>query len=115
MGHAIKLNFGNYTLDAELYDTPIAEAFFRHLPLEIDLTQWGNELYGGIGADLGEQAPTASIAEGGLAYTNRGHLLCIFFGQAPAWPVESIGQIKDDQWQKLLENHPKDRVVVQSA
>jgi len=39
-----------------------------------------------------------------LAYTNKGNYLCVFYGQTPAWPVEFIGQIIDDQWKQLLEN-----------
>jgi hypothetical protein len=41
------------------------------------------------------------IPAGGIAYTNNGNYVCIFFGQTPAWPVEYIGQIKDDTWKVL--------------
>ena len=43
------------------------------------------------------------IPPGGIAYTNNGNYVCIFFGQRPAWAVEHIGQIADDQWPRLRE------------
>ena len=59
-------------------------------------------MYGSIGIDLGVDNPISEIPAGGLAYTNQGNYLCVFFGQTPAWAVEHIGQIKGEQWQKLL-------------
>ncbi len=63
---------------------------------------WGNEFYGSIGKDLGEENPVPDIPLGGIAYTNQGNYVCFFFGQRPAWAVEYIGQILDDQWEKLV-------------
>jgi hypothetical protein len=60
----IELDFGNFSLEAELFD---------------------------------------SILPGGIAYSSTGNYLCIFFGQDPAWPVEYIGKIEDDQWKILNE------------
>lgn len=31
---------------------------------------------------------------GGLAYSAQGNYLCVFFGQAPAWPVDYFAQIE---------------------
>ena len=94
----IELNFGSFALEAELFDTAIAERFAAKLPCRVNLTPWGEELYGSIGVDLGEENPVAEILPGGLAYTNKGHFFCVFFGQSPAWPVEHIGKICGDQW-----------------
>ncbi len=110
--HGILLDFGAFSLTARLFDRRIAGAFFERLPVEVDLTAWGDELYGSVGADLGSDKPQPDIPPGGLAYTNRGNYLCIFFGQEPAWPVEVIGVIEGDGWKRLREARVN-RVIVE--
>ncbi|MBD3421373.1 MAG: hypothetical protein GF398_14750 [Chitinivibrionales bacterium] len=96
----IKLAFENFTLTATVFDTRIGRSFYEILPCTINLSGWGNELYGSIGIDFGSDSPVAEIPAGGLAYSSPGNYLCIFYGQRPAWPVEHIGEIVDD-WQRL--------------
>ncbi len=98
----ILLDFGDFSLEADLFDNEISQKLVDNLPYDIHLQKWGDEVYGPIGIDLGENAPTPKIPGGGIAYTNNGNYLCIFFGQDPAWPVEYIGQITGDNWNKLL-------------
>ncbi|MFW5989383.1 MAG: cyclophilin-like fold protein [Desulfosudaceae bacterium] len=112
MTKIIKLDFGGFSLPAELFDTSPARAFAAHLPYTVALTQWGGELYGSIGVSLAEETPVADIPAGGLAYTGRGNLFCVFFGQTPAWPVEYIGQIPDEQWPLLIDASPLEQVVI---
>ena len=100
----IILDFKSLLLDAELFDRSVASRFAANMPYTVDLEKWGNELYGPIGIDLGEEHPVPDIPPGGIAYTNKGNYLCIFFGQRPAWPVEYIGQIAGDGWKKLVGN-----------
>jgi hypothetical protein len=100
---SIELEFGSVVLSARLFDTAIAKKFLRNLPVTVSLMQWGDEFYGSIGVDLGEENPVEEIPPGGIAYTNNGNYVCIFFGQRPAWAVEHIGQIGDDQWRRLYE------------
>ncbi|MBI4978620.1 MAG: hypothetical protein HZC28_14160 [Spirochaetes bacterium] len=107
----ITLDFGTLQLSAELFDTKVAKAFHKNLPYSIDLTLWGNEAYGPIGADLGEEHPIPTIPPGGLAYTRQGNYFCIFFGQQPAWPVEYIGTMSGD-WKKLVGNRTITRVSI---
>ena len=97
----IVLQFPDFNLEAELFDQVIAEKLFENIPAEIHLTRWGNELYGPIKQDFGTNSPVPVIPEGGIAYTNQGNYVCIFFGQNPAWPVEYIGRITGD-WKILL-------------
>ena len=108
----IQLDFGAFVLDADLFDTVIAKQFAEHLPYDVKLTLWGNELYGTIGINLGEENPVEDIPPGGIAYTNQGNYVCIFFGQRPAWAVEYIGQISNNQWQALVENPSQGSVVI---
>jgi hypothetical protein len=100
---SIELDFGPVVIDATLFNTPIARKLIKILPVTVPLMQWGNEFYGSIGVDLGEEHPVEEIPPGGIAYTNSGNYVCIFFGQRPAWAVEHIGQIVDDRWQCLGE------------
>jgi hypothetical protein len=100
---AITLEFGSVVLDAGLFDTRIGQKLLQHLPVTVKLMQWGEEFYGGIGVDLGEENPVENIPPGGIAYTRNGNYLCFFFGQKPAWAVEHVGQIADDQWPRLRE------------
>lgn len=108
----IELNFGSFVLDAELFDTDVAKKFAAHLPYQVSLTHWGNELYGSIEKDLGEENPVADIPAGGIAYTNQGNYVCVFFGQKPAWAVEYIGQIVDVQWEKLVQSPAQTSVEI---
>jgi hypothetical protein len=109
----IELDFGVFTLDAELFDNEIAKRFSEILPCQVNLTQWGGELYGSIGKDLGENSPVDTIPPGGLAYTRKGNYLCIFFGQTPAWAVEYIGRISGNSWEKLAEHSGLESVNIQ--
>lgn len=110
MENRIELDFGSFVLEAELFDTTVAQKFAQYLPYTVSLTQWGNELYGPIGRDLGEENPVEDIPEGGIAYTRQGNYVCVFFGQRPAWAVEYIGRILGNQWEKL-EANPDQAVV----
>jgi len=110
----IELDFGSFILDAGLFDTTIARKFSDKLPYTVSLMQWGKELYGSIGINLGEENPVSAIPPGGIAYTNNGNYLCIFFGQTPAWPVEYIGHIISDQWKRLDEKQSNISVIVKA-
>ena len=110
----IELDFGPFVLEAELFDSKIAEKFAAHLPYTVNLMQWGEELYGSIGIDLGEENPVTEIPPGGIAYTNNGHYVCVFFGQRPAWAVEYIGRIAGEDWKRLAENPDCDSVVIRA-
>lgn len=108
----ITLDFGSFVLDARLFDTAVATSFAEHLPYNVRLMQWGNELYGSIERDLKEENPAEKIPPGGIAYTRKGNYVCIFFGGTPAWAVEHIGYILGDQWKVLVENPLQDSVVI---
>lgn len=109
----INLKFNDFSLLAELFTTETARKFAMGLPYKMKLTQWGRELYGSIGTDLGEENPVPGIPPGGIAYTNHGNYICIFFGQDPAWPVEYIGQIEGDGWRRLLRAEGLDSVFIE--
>jgi len=88
-------------IEADIFNSEIGSAFMAGLPYKISLTSWGDEVYGSLDLDLGMVAPVPKIQKGGLAYSQRGYYFCVFYGQQPAWPVEYIGQIKNQDWQQL--------------
>ncbi|MBN1898281.1 MAG: hypothetical protein JW827_05860 [Spirochaetes bacterium] len=97
----ILLDFNDLKLKARLFNTEIAKKFYENLPYHVKLISWGEELYGPIGHDLGQENPVPVIPPGGIAYSRQGTYICIFFGQTPAWPVDHIGNITGDGWKKL--------------
>ena len=103
----IELDFDGTKMKARLFDTAVAQRLYENLPVEAELVSWGDESYGSIGIDLGEEDPVPTIPAGGIAYTNRGEYLCLFYGQQPAWPVEHVGEIFDGEWEQLTALRPK--------
>lgn len=108
----IELDFGTFTCKAMLFDTKIAERFAKNLPCRVSLMKWGEELYGSIGKDLGKENPVPNIPPGGIAYTHEGNYVCVFFGQTPAWPVEYIGQLTDDDVKTIADNPVQESVEI---
>jgi hypothetical protein len=102
MPNKMILDFGAFELHAELFELPVCEAIINILPATVDLTAWGGELYGTLElADVKKGKLADKIPAGGIAYSYRGAYLCIFFGQTPAWPVEHIGNIEGNEWERL--------------
>ncbi len=98
----IDLKIDNQAFTVELFDHPIARELLNLLPLSIDLTCWGNEAYGDIALRHKSVKPQPTIPPGGLAYSEQGPYLCLFYGQTPAWPVDYIGQLQGDEWKALV-------------
>ena len=53
-----------------------------------------DEVYGQWCTPLTVTRPQPKIPPGGLAYSEQGQYLCIFFGQDPAWSVDYFAQIE---------------------
>ena len=102
----IELDFNGIIMKARLFETEVGRRLFASLPVLVELQTWGDESYGSIGVDLGKENPVPTIPAGGIAYTNQGNYLCLFYGQRPAWPVEHVGEILDNQWQELRTMNP---------
>ncbi len=94
----LELIFDELILKADFFEGSFTERLLEKLPLTTDLTAWGNELYGEVPVSIKEETLVEEVPPGGLAYTSQGDLLCVFFGQKPAWPVELVGQIKGRTW-----------------
>jgi len=95
-------------LPAELNDSETAQALVSRLPLEVEMSRWGDEYYGDVGDDLGVRVAADARAEmsvGEIAYWPTGNAVCIFFGPTPASsgdmpvaasPVNPVGEVTGD-------------------
>ncbi len=102
----IRFEFGTLTLDAELFDTPTAEAIAAALPINSSALTWGEEVYFEIPLQAALEADArAEVEVGELGYWPTGRALCIFFGPTPASrgsepraysPVNVVGSVLGD-------------------
>ena len=54
------------------------------LPLRVDLSTWGDELYGTIPVDIDAENPREEFEVGDIAYWLQGSGFCILYGPTPA-------------------------------
>ncbi|MFW9873395.1 MAG: cyclophilin-like fold protein [Candidatus Thorarchaeota archaeon] len=60
------------------------KAIWDALPFEVDLTRWGEELYGEIPVSLRQENSQVDCEVGDIGYWPSGNGFCIFFGPTPA-------------------------------
>jgi len=93
-------------LEAELIDTPTAQAIWEALPIEGAVDTWGEEIYFNIPVNVAQEPEArADVSVGELGYWPVGQAFCIFFGRTPASkdespraasPVNVFGRIRGD-------------------
>jgi hypothetical protein len=101
----IKIKIGTLELSAELNDSPTARKLMSLLPVELNMSRWGDEYYGDCGIKTALSQDSRDIMEvGELAVWPAGNALCIFFGPTPASkgnepravsPVNPVGRLLD--------------------
>jgi hypothetical protein len=81
----IVISAGNLNAEAELNETPSAEAVWNALPIEARANTWGDEIYFEIPVEMGsEPGASPNVEVGDLAYWPPGNAFCVFFGPTPA-------------------------------
>ncbi len=102
----ITITAGNVRAQAELNDSPTAQAIWEALPIEGRANTWGDEIYFEIPVEHSSaEDARADVKVGELGYWPPGSAFCIFFGATPASrgagpraasPVNPLGHVLGD-------------------
>lgn len=85
MPRKITISVGQISAQAELNDSPCADAVYQALPITASVNTWGQEVYFETPVDcpLAKDGRT-DMDVGELGYWPTGKAVCIFFGPTPA-------------------------------
>lgn len=112
MERKIRIKSGDVSVLAELNDSKIAGLIWDILPIQAEVSTWGDEIYFSIPVNSSIENPKDVVEKGDLGYWPEGPAFCIFFGKTPissedeirpASSVEVIGRVCDnpDEFKKV--------------
>jgi len=96
----------SFSFIVDFNDSCAAKEILEKLPLESNISTWGDEIYFNIGFKASADGAAMEVDTGDVAYWPQGKCICVFFGSTPASttqkpvpasPVVLIGKTKADK------------------
>ena len=85
MARNIKITAADVIVQAQLNDSPTAQAISQALPIKAQGQRWGGEIYFTIPVTAELEGDAREVLQAGeLGYWPTGNAFCIFFGATPA-------------------------------